>query len=443
MESKKFGWLMIFCLAVFLIGAARLFMLSFERGDVYPAYSSLRSDPLGVRILYESLKDLPRIQVDRNYRSMSRAPMSSRATWFYMGSRARGHAFSNGDSKAVLDRFAILGGRLVVAFYPGNVYRGNPRSHSIESGEDPCETPPKHEQQDPGQHDEKGDNQTPPRPTPDDPGETEIEQEAGEESRRAETEPESVLPTPRLEVDFDYSEENASNRTAVRWKSPEDESLPREIAWRSNLYFKSLGEPWKTIYAREGRPVIIERQWGLGSIVLSADAYLFSNEAMRRNRHPELLAWFTGSNDHVIFDESHFGIVKSRGIATLARKYRLHGLFFALFFLALLFVWKNAVSLIPSTDERRESGKAPSSTRDGAEGLVNLMRGNIPGEELLDVCFTAWEKTAAKDKRVSDDQIEKIKALIEAERSKPKKEREPVKTYQQIHHLLKKESKSE
>ncbi len=443
MGSKKIGWLMIFCLAIFLIGAIRLFMLTFERGDVYPAYSSLRSDPLGVRVLYESLNDLPRVEVDRNYRSMSRAPMTLRTTLFYMGSSPRSHPVFNDDFNKFLDRFSTLGGRLVLAFAPGSIFRGAPGADAIDSGKSPGKTSPEDEQRDPDRRDEKEDGQAPSRGSPDDPMETESEGPAGEEPiQGAETESGSVRPSTRLKVDIDFSEADDSDEIAVRRNSPGSESLPREIAWRSTMYFKSPGEAWQTIYSRDEHPVIIERQWGLGSIVLSADAYLFSNEAMRKNRHPELLAWFTGPSTRVIFEESHFGIAKSRGIATLARKYRLHGLFFALVVLALLFVWKNAVSLVPSSGASPESGKSPpSSARDGAEGLVNLMRGNIPGKELLDVCFTAWEKSAAKDKRVSDDQKEKVKALIEMERSKPKKECDPVKTYRQIHHLLKNHEK--
>ena len=37
-------------------------------------------------------------------------------------------------------------------------------------------------------------------------------------------------------------------------------------------------------------PVVIERQYGNGSIVLVADSFLVSNEALRSERHPRLLA---------------------------------------------------------------------------------------------------------------------------------------------------------
>ena len=44
--------------AVFLAAVSYLMVLRFESGDVYPVYSSLRSDPLGTRAFYDSLEDL-------------------------------------------------------------------------------------------------------------------------------------------------------------------------------------------------------------------------------------------------------------------------------------------------------------------------------------------------------------------------------------------------
>ena len=60
--------LLVLLLIAFLLGVGHLFVLRFQTGDVYPAYSSLRSDPLGTRVLYESLENLGDITLQRNYR---------------------------------------------------------------------------------------------------------------------------------------------------------------------------------------------------------------------------------------------------------------------------------------------------------------------------------------------------------------------------------------
>jgi len=73
LESKKLRFVFsAFLIAVFLIGVVNLFLLRFEAGDVYPPYSSLRSDPLGTRALYESLENLDNITAKRNYLPMSK-----------------------------------------------------------------------------------------------------------------------------------------------------------------------------------------------------------------------------------------------------------------------------------------------------------------------------------------------------------------------------------
>lgn len=56
--------------AAFLYGLAHLFALRFERGDIYPEYSSLRADPPGAKALYESLDQF--LSVRRNYQPLTR-----------------------------------------------------------------------------------------------------------------------------------------------------------------------------------------------------------------------------------------------------------------------------------------------------------------------------------------------------------------------------------
>ena len=59
--------------------AIYLFNLEFASGSVYPEFSSLRTDPMGTRLLYDSLAALPGITVERNFRSLeflSDAPAS-------------------------------------------------------------------------------------------------------------------------------------------------------------------------------------------------------------------------------------------------------------------------------------------------------------------------------------------------------------------------------
>jgi hypothetical protein len=53
--------------AVFTWAAVRLLGVQFQTGDFYPQYSSLRTDPLGATLLYDSLAALPGLTVVRGY----------------------------------------------------------------------------------------------------------------------------------------------------------------------------------------------------------------------------------------------------------------------------------------------------------------------------------------------------------------------------------------
>ena len=60
-------FLLLVCAAAFTFGLVRLFQLRFEVGDVYPAYSTLRSDPLGTMAFYESLGKVPGFSSRRDF----------------------------------------------------------------------------------------------------------------------------------------------------------------------------------------------------------------------------------------------------------------------------------------------------------------------------------------------------------------------------------------
>ena len=66
--------LLLICAAAFGFGLFQLFKLRYEVGDVYPQYSSLRSDPLGTMIFYESLEQFPHLSVRRDFSANNQLP---------------------------------------------------------------------------------------------------------------------------------------------------------------------------------------------------------------------------------------------------------------------------------------------------------------------------------------------------------------------------------
>jgi hypothetical protein len=216
----------------------------------------------------------------------------------------------------------------------------------------------------------------------------------------------------------------------------DDDALPATLPCHTALHFDQTEAPWRTIYAREpGRPVIIERSLGRGTVVLSADSFHFSNEALRRDRQAALLTWFVGPSRQVIFDESHLGVQEAPGVATLARRYRLHGLLVGLLLLAALFVWKNAVSFIPPDEEQRARARGDLvAGKESSAGFVNLLRRNIPARDLLSTCLLEWRKSCAQ--QVSRVRLEQMQAVIDRENALEVNQRRPVETYRAISRIL-------
>ena len=70
--------------ALFLYGLAELYQRRLVSGDIYPVYSSLRADPLGTKLLYESLGELGRFELRRSFEPLDRFHAGG-ATVLYIG----------------------------------------------------------------------------------------------------------------------------------------------------------------------------------------------------------------------------------------------------------------------------------------------------------------------------------------------------------------------
>ena len=250
----------------FIAGMAHLLVLRFDAGDVYPVYSSLRSDPLGTKIFYESLDALDGISVSRNYRSLSKLSDRTKTTFFYFGA-SRGIFFLSVEEARALELLAAAGNRLVILLHPraeGRLPLENNRKETRKGSEE---------------KDQDRSRQN-----------VELKEEGKAGEAR---EPEDKEETIRgrgvlLEERWNFKavrkggpDQADFDRKPSALRSAERPGLPMTLSWHSPVGFDPLGGEWKTIYAREGRPVIVERAFGLGTIDLSSDTIFVSNEAMR------------------------------------------------------------------------------------------------------------------------------------------------------------------
>jgi len=381
--SPRRRWLVVLAaagLVVFTAGLVRLMLLRFEAGDVYPPYSSLRTDPLGTKALYQALDELPGVRASRNHVPLRRLPEDGAGKALLLLGRAEGEPrpeeqafmFSDPEVDQRLRAFAESGGRVVIA---------GPVEMLVAFGA----------------------NQVP---------DTEDKRPDGNAVREANVPAEGRLP------------------------------------WHTHAYVAATDPDWRTIYAFNGQPVVMERSVGHGSVVALSEAYVLSNEALRRDRAPKLLAWLVGPADEVIFDEAHLGVAEQTNIAALARRHGLDGVFAALLLLAALFLWKSATSFLPKDAALRArlSGASVSGRGLGA-GLHNLLRKSVPPSKLLDTCVQQWaggtagvvsghagQGSAAHNGRHAA--LQQMRAIAQREAARPRRARDVAGAYREISRLL-------
>jgi hypothetical protein len=396
MNRKTAIWVLLpLVLFAFVYGLIHLFSLRMGKGDIYPEYSSLRTDPLGAKALYESLNRLRHLRIERNFRPVERSRTNTPATWYYLGADWDDFRSQGREVYQQLESLPRNGSRLVVAFYPVNE---NPTNRPLFKF------------------------RTPPPPV------------AGT----------NVLSKPTVMPEtmwgFHFAHEALTIEDGVVEKAGAKlvttDPLPPVITLHSSLYFTNLDSAWRVLYARSNLAVVIERPLGAGSLVLTADAYPFSNEALRKETNAALLAWFTGTHDRIVFDETHLGVSEEPGIGALMRQYRLHGLVVTLMILAGLFIWKNSTSLIPPHEEQETAGGVVTG-RDSAAGILNLLRRNIAPKELLFVCVAEWRKSLGQNRKELLAKADELHAIAQTDAEKPFHARNPVERYREMCKMVK------
>ncbi len=356
----------LFALALLFLGALSwLFALRLENGDFLPAYSSLRKDPMGTAVLYESLLRSG-LKVQRNHDPVSRAVLNSNETLLIIGHNGTFSGMFRAETEQqALTSFVEQGGRLVIT----STQASSPDADDNEEGEELDDT--KCESDDQEEVDDE--------PVP----------------------PAWAVQTRVLEAEKKKKDNKASIATGIL----EDKEL--SLAWPNRLVFQKPDEHWQVLLRLGDKPVLIQRQLGQGSIVLATSSFFLSNEAMLRDRQVTLLAWLTGSPSRLIFDEFHHGLRSRESIAGLIRSHNLHGVIIILLLLALLFVWKNSSSLLP----RSKSQEKPAHHRIGRdqfEGMVNTLRLHPP-KNLVATTLQQWEKSNRRWCQAHPKQLRKMR----------------------------------
>jgi len=393
-----------------LAGVLWLIHLRFETGQAYAASSSLRSDPLGAKVLFDSFDALNGVTVERNF-----TPFIEVNEWppdaTVLMLNVNGVSLYQLARYEPLEQFVRRGGRLVIALNPGNVAYKYIENDSIE--EDTADT--------------------------EDEAESDEEESITPFVRRANEDQEAFWG----ELELLYGEHTGGE--ALRAAAAASQ-LPLSLPWREGGVMNiSEDESWASLYSIEDEVVAAERTLGQGNIVLFTDNYLFSNEALLNHRYTSLLAWVLGRSSIVIFDETHLGVAETTGIMTLMRRYKLSGFLISCVILLAVFVWRGMSPLLPPFAGRTKNNVvfAEHSTE---AGLGDLVRRSATSVDLPHEAFGQWKQSFVRtpmDQVNYAKEMEAVNRLFAAYDALPKRKRNPLKLHFDIQTIINRKKMSQ
>src|SRR5579864_3785146 len=99
------------------IGLFQIFRIRLVAGDLYPQWSSLRSDPDGTRVLFDSLAATGRVVTVRKYKTLAQSPERG-ATILFLGYSPNSLMGAPSGEVEGFEQSARSGNRLVFAMNP-------------------------------------------------------------------------------------------------------------------------------------------------------------------------------------------------------------------------------------------------------------------------------------------------------------------------------------
>jgi hypothetical protein len=237
--------LLLVCAAIFAFGIVQLFELRFESGDVYPAYSSLRADPLGAMAFYESLGKIPGVSTSRDFSESDRLPEEPQTVYLHLAGSPYEWEWMPEDLFHEIQNFLARGNRLVITFFPrtesydSREYDDDAETNSVKSAKSQNKkmTPAKKRKE-----------------ATDDDSEISLEDEWG------------------FHPGFERLAQDGETYAPAHVVNKTDLPLPQKLDWHSGLIFTNCDSSWRAIYTRGTNAVVIERKFGKGSVVMASFA---------------------------------------------------------------------------------------------------------------------------------------------------------------------------
>ncbi len=399
-------------LALFFAGLAWWYAQRMERGKILPEYSSLRADPRGARVLFEALDRMEGVTAFRSLGPGLPEAGPGDAV-LVLGFPARRWKWALESHALDLASLASGGGRVVLAFHP------RPGIAPDEDEEE--EELPEGEEEEP------------------DAGEPETD-ETGPKADPAAADAGTLTPAEEADAGFALvlkanlrvSGDSAATR-AVLSAGDWPRGMPRHLPLHTPLRLE-LSPPWRPVYEAPDGVVAAERPLGRGTVVLLADSYWLSNEALAFAPRPVFWSWVLSGARRVAFEERHLGVSRDQGVMVLARKYRLEGFLAGILLTLALALWRSLSPFLPI----REPPPSPEEGADAARGMESLLSRRLPGPLALDLALAELSRPGPLD-RLSGEAKKRVEQAARnlAQELGPK---DPEEAWKQITELVTQET---
>ncbi len=366
----------------------------FSQGDVYPRYSTLRTDPLGAKALYEAMDQLPGVECQRNYRPLDKLTLKPATALMIYHVRPSDLSYGSAlDGESVV-KLATGGARVVITI-DGQLSATDTISEAAKQKQRENDKKRIQELREKLEKEKAKEDEQKGRPA------EPQEKKSDGTKRKNEWELDSLKSLKKqlgISVKagaFTMLPKGGYKTTPARAMAVAAGDMPLWYSKTSLQIEPDASGKWEPLAVVKDDIVLAQRRIGRGVIILATDTYFVSNEALWKEPSPAFLDWLTGGASTIIFDETHLGTQQNPGIMTIANRYGLQGLFFGALALFGLFIWQNSFSLIPPREDNREGSAGTVSGQSATTGLVSLLRRGIPRSNLLRQSFEAWEKSAS------------------------------------------------
>jgi hypothetical protein len=349
-------------IAIFLITLTVSVLDRAEGTSSYPAYSSLNNGDEGLKAYYEALSRLG-FATSRNYQPLYKIAGAS-ADIVYAGPALQSFEYASNADLELFEQLAGKGARVVILLSSeGLIGRVTSTKPNPPSG--PKEKPVK-----------------PPVPT--------LKQRWG--------------------IQVAYREE-------PREKNSFFPLLNRLEFVPATWHFSSWTNDWMPSHMRDYSPLFLERQFGKGSVLLIANARLFTNRELLLKPDAQLLAAVPSVHRRIIFDESHLGLEDTGSVSGLASAHHLQWVVLGFVALAVIFVWRSSFSFVPPPGR---SADVSVAAQDAGFALASLLAQSIPPGAIVNAVAEEWNRSRPLVTRfarsrggndITEEQLARFRAL--------------------------------